>query len=351
LPPLEEDELYSGDASAAEKVLQNKLREKMITSAVQTLTPFTDEPEDWIEWRNSTLNTFKTAGRRMVLEPHFRQTAVDEGWTGLEIEEADQWAHTVILAAMAGCPTALDAVEIAPAGSGSLAFAELRRQFEIMGSYVKEKLRKHIKKFKPMVGEAPPAMIRRLDKLYKKYSMQMNPEAQSEESKVRKILWLAEQFEALDDKVKTIKTRTTTANVDPATITYAYTCVDLKAQWLAWGEEASVSIKLSRAQLEKQIESQQARLDALEKKQQSMGVDIKVAHGAASAGLGQGKPGGGADLGGGNRPPRVDKRIDHGPCLFKECTGRIFAPKILRLLPCVVTAGSLFMSLMTPYWL
>ena len=333
LPPLERDHLHSGLASDTELILQAKLREKMITSAVQTLTPFTDEPEDWIEWRDATLQTFKTAGRLIVLEPHYHAVAKSAGWSVFAIEEADRWAHAVMLAAMAGCPTALDAFELAPAGSGSLAFAELRRQFEIMGSYVKNKLRIQIEKFKPLVGEDPPTMIRRLDKLYKKYRLQMNPEPQSEESKVRKILALAEQFEALEDKVKNIRTRTTTANVDPRTIEYAYICVDLKAQWLAWGEESSVAIKLSRVQLEQQLAATQKRMDNLETAvAREKAVQIKVAQAAASSDLGQGKPGGGAGLKEPERErkQRVDNRIDHGPCLIKDCQGRIFAPKNLK---------------------
>jgi hypothetical protein len=51
----------------------------------------------------------------------------------------------------------MDTFELAPAGQGSVAFAHVRRQFEMMGSFVKNKSRLKIENFKPDVSEEPPA--------------------------------------------------------------------------------------------------------------------------------------------------------------------------------------------------
>ena len=165
-------------------------------------------------------------------------------WTG---------GHAVIGTGIVGCDTALDAFELAPAGQGSVAFAHMRRQFEIMGSFVKNKIRLKIENFKPDVSEEPPAMIRRLNKLYKKYAMQLNPEPQSEEMKIRKVLDLADRFKALEGKVRAIRERTTSPRVEPTTVTHEYMCVDLGAQWLAWGEEETMKVKVTRVNFEDRI--------------------------------------------------------------------------------------------------
>jgi hypothetical protein len=247
---LEDDDQQEpyGEVSTEEKAQQLKVREQLIKQAASTLAQFTDLPEDWIEWRDGAIEVFAAAGRKEVLLPHFRETATDMGWSKTQISEMDRWAHVVLKAAISGCSTALSAFGKAPANSGSLAFARMRRQFEFMGSYVKNKLRLQIEKFAPIVGEEPPTMIDRLDALYKKHAMQMNLEPQSEESKIRKVLEIAEMYDQLEGKVRAIKERTTGASADPRKCTYEYICMDINAQWLAWGKEDPVKIKVTRVE-------------------------------------------------------------------------------------------------------
>jgi hypothetical protein len=120
--------------------------------------------------------------------------------------------------------------------------------------------------------------------------------------------------------------------------------MDINAQWLAWGKEDSVKIKVTRVEAEKQRVDHErrleARIDQLEREAKdrvpsnsnnSNSKDalakkiaaIKVAHAAAAAELGQGKPGGGNGL-------RPDMK-DHGPCLKPGCTGRVVAHASLKI--------------------
>ena len=142
LPPLGNDSLHA-DASFDfdELAMQSKVREALIKDAVKEVEVFTDDPEDWIQWRDATVAVFEAAGRKEVLMPRFREWAAADDWSTAMINEVGRWAHTVIGAGIVGCDTALDAFELAPPGQGSLAFAHMRRQFEIMGSFVKNKIR------------------------------------------------------------------------------------------------------------------------------------------------------------------------------------------------------------------
>jgi hypothetical protein len=179
-------------------------------------------------------------------------------------------------------------------------------------------------------------MIRRLNKLHKKHAMQFNPEPQSEEMKTRKVLDLADRFKALEGKARAIRERTTSPRVDPITVTHEHTCVDLGAQWLAWGEEETMKIKVTRVDFEDRIASQKKRLADLDR-QFDEKMRIKVAHAAASKGLGQGKPGGLDDpkVPARDSCGRPDRRIDHGQCLGTtntgaKCVGRIIAPPSVK---------------------
>jgi hypothetical protein len=177
-------------------------------------------------------------------------------------------------------------------------------------------------------------MIRRLNKLYKKHAMQLNPEPQSEEMKMRKVLDLADRFQALEGKVRAIRERTTSPRVDPITVTHEHTCVDLGAQWLAWGEEETMKIKVTRVGVEDRVAAQEKRLAHLDKEIDAK-IQIKVARAAASKGLGQGKPGGLQDPDVRDRHGRPDRRIGHCQCLGKtnlgaQCTGRVIAPPSVK---------------------
>jgi hypothetical protein len=137
LPPLGNESLPA-DASRDELAMQLKVREALIKDAVKEVEVFADDPEDWIQWRDATIAVFEAAGRKEVLMPRFREWAAAENWTVSKINEVDRWARAVIGAGIVGCDAALDAFELAPAGQGSVAFAHMRRQFEIMGSFVKK---------------------------------------------------------------------------------------------------------------------------------------------------------------------------------------------------------------------
>ena len=180
----------------------------------------------------------KAAGRKEVLMPRSRERTASENWSAARINEVDRWARVVwslVQAPSGQGDAAMDAFELAPSGQGSVAFAYVRRQFEIMGSFVKNKTRLKIVHFKPEVSEEPPAIIRRLNKLHKKHAMQLNPEPQSEEMKMQKVFELPGRFKALEGKVRAIRERTTSPRVDPVAVTCDHICVDLGAQWLAWG--------------------------------------------------------------------------------------------------------------------
>jgi hypothetical protein len=185
LPDLNTSARDFEEPSAEGAARQKTLREKMIIKAVSELSPFNDVAEDFLVWRDSAVVAFRQAGRGPVLEPDFHNWAVDQGWTSLEIKEADEWAHVILKSALTGCDDALDVFDNAPAGEGSTAFAYLRRHYELLSSNVKEKLRKQIGNFKPIAGEDPLRMISRINKLHVKHGKTINPEPQSEEAKIR----------------------------------------------------------------------------------------------------------------------------------------------------------------------
>jgi hypothetical protein len=99
-------------------------------------------------------------------------------------------------------------------------------------------------------------------------------------------------------------------------MTHTYITEEIKAEWLSFGEEDSVQINsLSVAE----IESMRAEMDNLR---------IKVAHGAATSQMGQGKSVH-FDKGGGREDNNGHVRgelVNHGTCLVPACTNQIEAP-------------------------
>jgi hypothetical protein len=227
--------------------MQGKLREKMTTSAITTmLAPFTDLPEDFIEWRDNAVHTFAAAGRAEVLQPDFRRWAQEEGWSDQEIWETDRWASVIIKSPLTGCEVALDAFQQAPPGQGSLGFCFLRRHFEILGQHVSDALRLKIENFSTEVGEDPTAMIRRLNKLYLRYSRCPNPEPQSRESKIRRLLLNASQYETLNIKVKMLRSMMTSGMMQINDNTYELISTELISEWLSFGMETQVNINKTK---------------------------------------------------------------------------------------------------------
>jgi hypothetical protein len=162
---------------------QKKLREKMIIKANSQVAPFNDKAEDFITWRDDAIMSFKQAGRMEVLLPDFHEWAKAEGWTKVEILDADEWAHVILKDALVGCDDALDEFEMAPQWEVAKGFAHLLRHYELLSSNVKENLRLQITNFKLKSGENPLKMFARLNKLYVRYGKTINPEPQTTESK------------------------------------------------------------------------------------------------------------------------------------------------------------------------
>ena len=219
-----------GVQSAEGAEVQRKLREKMIVNAVSELSPFNGIPEDFIEWRDNAVITFRQAGRGAVLLPNFHEWAEYQGWTQQDIDEADEWAHVILKAALSGCDDALDVFNCAPAGEGSTAFAFLRRHYELLSSNVKEKLRMKIEKFAPLTGEDPLRMIARLNKMYVSYAKSINPEPQSTESKIRKVLTMCAKFSSLSVKIKMIRSSLSSGDRPPRKMTHVHTVHAKKSQ-------------------------------------------------------------------------------------------------------------------------
>ena len=221
---------------------QKKLREKMIITAVSELDPFNDVAEDFLVWRDNAVVAFRQAGRGPVLLPDFHEWAETQGWTRLEVKEAGEWAHVILKSALAGCENALDVFDCAPVGEGSTAFACLRRHYELLSSNVKEKLRLQIQNFKPLTGEDPLRMISRLNKLYVRCGKTINPEPQSVEAKIRRVLTNCAKFSSLGVKIKMIRSSLTSGDRPERKMTYTYICEEITAEWLSFGEEDSVQI-------------------------------------------------------------------------------------------------------------
>ena len=96
LPDLNASARNFEEPSAEGAARQKTLREKMIIKAVSELSPFNDVAEDFLVWRDNAVVAFRQAGRGPVLEPEFHLWAEGQGWTPLEIEEADEWAHVIL---------------------------------------------------------------------------------------------------------------------------------------------------------------------------------------------------------------------------------------------------------------
>jgi len=310
-----------GVQSAEGAEVQRKLREKMIVNAVSELSPFNGIPEDFIEWRDNAVITFRQAGRGAVLLPNFHEWAECQGWSPTDIDEADEWAHVILKAALSGCDDALDVFNCAPAGEGSTAFAFLRRHYELLSSNVKEKLRMKIEKFAPLTGEDPLRMIARLNKMYVSYAKSINPEPQSTESKIRKVLTLCAKFSSLSVKIKMIRSSLSSGDRPPRKMTYVCTCEEITAEWLSFGEEDSVQINAMKVS---EVTALRAEMEELR---------IKVAHGAATSNLGQGKTVRFGANGEANEYPARLEKESFGKCLVPACSNEIEAPKYVAKRP------------------
>jgi hypothetical protein len=320
LPPLSEEANFadSTNCTAEGKVHQAKLREKMTLAAMTSLALFSKKPEDWLEWRDAVIANFTAAGRVEVLRPDFLEWACAQGMSGVEIGECDNWARAILKSAIGGCEDAMDAFDQAPAGKGSEAFCYMRRHFEIQGSHVKEKLRLQIENFAPASGEDPVAMGRRLAKLYKRHSKTINPEAQSEESRIRRLLAGAFKFSALETKVRMMRGDMTAGRRLPKERTFKFLQEEINAEWTSFGAEET-DVKIHAARVTKD------EIDALRKENAEMRRDAKelrvlVATGSAGAHLGQGK--GGALTG----DREKSHHINHGLCLVVACNNDIVSP-------------------------
>ena len=216
--------------SAEDAERQKKLREKMIITAAFELAPFNDVAEDFLVWRDNAVVSFRQAGRGPVLLPDFHECADDQGWTQLEVKEADEWAHVILKSALADCENALDVFDCAHVGEGSTAFACLRRHYELLSSNVKEKPRKQIQNLKPLTGEGPLRMISRLNKLYARCGKTINPEPQSVEAKIRRALTNCAKFSSLEIKIKIIRSSLTSEDRPERKMTCTHTCEEITAE-------------------------------------------------------------------------------------------------------------------------
>jgi len=71
----------------------------------------------------------------------------------------------------------------------------------------------------------------------------INPESQSEESKIRKVLKNCAKFSSLDVKVKMVRSALTSGDRPDRKCRYPYICEEITAEWLSFGdEESSVQI-------------------------------------------------------------------------------------------------------------
>jgi hypothetical protein len=102
-------------------------------------------------------------------------------------------------------------------------------------------------------------------------------------------------------------------------MTYVYICEEITAEWLSFGEEDSVQINAMAAS---EVEALREEVNELR---------IKVAHGAATSDLGQGKQRFGNDSG----KSTVDRAIkeNFGTCLVPACNNDIEAPKFVAKRP------------------
>ena len=72
---------YDRNPSSSAATMQRKIQEKMVTAAVMgqsALPAFTDDPEDFLTWRNDVFRSFTVAGLQAVLTPHFTTRALGD---------------------------------------------------------------------------------------------------------------------------------------------------------------------------------------------------------------------------------------------------------------------------------
>jgi len=313
---------------------QKKLREKMIIKANSQVAPFNDKAEDFITWRDDAIMSFKQAGRMEVLLPDFHEWAKAEGWTKVEILDADEWAYVILKDALAGCDDALDVFEMAPQGEGAKGFAHLRRHYELLSSNVKENLRLQLTNFKLKSGENPLKMFARLNKLYVRYGKTINPEPQTTESKIRKVLKLCSKFQSLDVKIKIIRSALTSGEKATKRGTCQWVCEQITAEWMSFGEDRDVQIHRMGAKDEgsnhddkgnDQVEGGAVDMESFTAKdlqdmrKEMAELKVKVAHGAATKDLGQGKWS--------DSTPQGDGSGNFGLCLVPGCKNDIESPR------------------------
>jgi hypothetical protein len=148
----------------------------------------------------------------------------------------------MLKSALAGCDDALDVFENAPVGEGSTAFAHLRHHCELLSSNVKEKFRKQTENLKPIAGEDPLRVISRINKLYVKHGKTINPETQSEEAKIRRVLHNCAKFQSLSIKIKMIRAPLSSGEREARKMPCTYITEEIAAEWLSFGEGDSVQI-------------------------------------------------------------------------------------------------------------
>ena len=150
---------YAASLTSEAQISEAKVREGMMKSALKEISPFSDNSEDWLQWKDDTLACFTIAGRRMALEENFRQVAEDLGWSAAQISDANRFVWTTLKSAVGTGTKAKTVFDKAPQFDGARAWWELRRKYEVLGHSTMSNLEKKLDTFQPMASEDPEDMI------------------------------------------------------------------------------------------------------------------------------------------------------------------------------------------------
>jgi hypothetical protein len=158
-------------------------------------------------------------------------------------------------------------------------------------------------------------MMSRINKLRVKHGKTINPEPQSEEAKIRRTLNNCSTRTSLSIKIQMIRTSLSSGEREARKMPHTCITEEITAEWLSFGEENSVQTNAMNITEIAAMRAEMADLRA------------KVAHGAATSQMGQGKSVQFEKAGNeGNHGHVKGDLVKHGTCLVPGCSNQIEAP-------------------------
>ena len=228
--------------SAAARITMMKIREKQSTNAVSKIHDFSGESVKWKSFARYFRQQMRLAGYEVVLDPDFLFLTTRLKWTDNERAEANAYVWTQLSGSCSKHMKASNQFILAGDDlEGHKCWIMLSSKHEILGRALSGTKRSELEDFAPLPDEDPIDLIDRLDFLLWEYAELPAPEAWPHHRKIRLLLRLLFNWDALHGTVDSIRRDIISGGTNA--LTYDHVVSTVSAYWVTFGKTATKVVR------------------------------------------------------------------------------------------------------------